>query len=147
MDYEKAYKDALNRAKHALDCHNQGMVSTDVSLITSMFPELRESEDEQIRKALIEMVHDTPNSECEQNYNVRKEDCLTWLEKQGEQKLFDYEHADIQQKDFAPKVEWKPSDAQMDSITCAVRKMKESACYDSELVSLLNDLRKLWTQR
>lgn len=38
---------------------------------------------------------------------------------------------------------WKPSDAQMESITCAVRKMKESACYDSELVSLLNDLKKL----
>ena len=33
--------------------------------------------------------------------------------------------------------------AQMASITCAVRKMKESACYDSELVSLLNDLKKL----
>lgn len=38
---------------------------------------------------------------------------------------------------------WKPSDRQMDSITCAVKKMKESACYDSELVSLLNDLKKL----
>ena len=38
---------------------------------------------------------------------------------------------------------WKPSDAQMASITCAVRKMKESACYDSELVSLYQDLKKL----
>lgn len=38
---------------------------------------------------------------------------------------------------------WKPSDAQMDSIACAVRKMKESACYDSELVSLHQDLKKL----
>ena len=42
-----------------------------------------------------------------------------------------------------PQTNWKPSDAQMDSITCAVRKMKESACYDSELVSLFNDLKKL----
>ena len=42
-----------------------------------------------------------------------------------------------------PQSHWKPSDAQMASITCAVRKMKESACYDSELVSLLNDLKKL----
>jgi len=39
--------------------------------------------------------------------------------------------------------QWKPNDAQMDSITCAVRKMKESDCYDSELVSLFNDLKKL----
>lgn len=39
--------------------------------------------------------------------------------------------------------QWKPSDWQMASITCAVRKMKESACYDSELVSLYQDLLKL----
>lgn len=42
-----------------------------------------------------------------------------------------------------PQNTWKPSDAQMASITCAVRKMKESACYDSELVSLYQDLKKL----
>ena len=41
------------------------------------------------------------------------------------------------------QTQWRPSDAQMASITCAVRKMKESACYDSELVSLLEDLKKL----
>lgn len=46
-------------------------------------------------------------------------------------------------KSLRPQPHWKPSDAQMTSITCAVRKMKESACYDSELVSLFNDLKKL----
>lgn len=29
------------------------------------------------------MIHDTPNIECEENYNVRKEDIIAWLEKQG----------------------------------------------------------------
>jgi len=42
--------------------------------------------DERIKKAVIEMIHDTPNAECEENYNVRKEDVLAWFEKQGEQK-------------------------------------------------------------
>lgn len=46
-------------------------------------------------------------------------------------------------KSLRPQNEWKPSEEQMDSIDCAVRKMKESACYDSELVSLFNDLKKL----
>ena len=46
-------------------------------------------------------------------------------------------------KSLSPQNRWEPSDGQMDSITCAVRKMKESACYDSELVSLFNDLKKL----
>lgn len=46
-------------------------------------------------------------------------------------------------KSLKARYTWKPSDEQMASITCAVRKMKESACYDSELVSLFNDLKKL----
>ena len=46
-------------------------------------------------------------------------------------------------KSIKERCTWKPSDAQMASITCAVRKMKASACYDSELVSLYQDLKKL----
>lgn len=47
MDYEYKYKEALQRAKHALDCDRNNLVSTDVSLIYSMFPELVESEDKE----------------------------------------------------------------------------------------------------
>lgn len=49
----------------------------------------------------------------------------------------------LKKRTTQPQSTWKPSDEQIASITCAVRKMKESACYDSELVSLLNDLNKL----
>jgi len=45
-----------------------------------------ESEDERIRKALIEMVHDTTGDELWVDYNVHKEEALAWLEKQGERK-------------------------------------------------------------
>ena len=105
MDYEKAYKEALNRAKHALDCHNQGMVSTDVSLITSMFPELKESEDEKIRKGLIKGLSAMRDIHHHQTFSddaININEALAWLEKQGESKPFDYESANIQQKDFAP---------------------------------------------
>lgn len=186
MDYEKAYKDALNRAKHALDCHNQGMVSTGVSLITSIFPELCELEDEKVRRAIIDIIKSQKEQQCHIDSTIYDE-MLAWLEKQGkssdqihywteeeiepiisdylrgaehyggmigrlrclkpkslekqsetytkrdvdeayiegmasakrelekqdEQKPFDYENANIQQKDFAPKVKWKPSDEQM----------------------------------
>jgi hypothetical protein len=165
MDYEILYKNALERAKKFIE--ENPLVQNLNTWIKETFPELKEPEDEKVRKALIEMVHDTPNSECEQNYNVRKEDCLTWLEKQGEsytkrdvdnayiegmasakrelekqdeQKPFDYEHANIQQKDFAPKVEWKPSDEQM----ATLYKYAEQNNYDgSILTSLYNDLNKL----
>lgn len=81
MDYEKAYKDALQAAKHALDCDKQGLVTTDRVLIERMFPELKESEDERIRKRLIEFFEDwgETKSHC-WGKSVNK--ILTWLEKQ-----------------------------------------------------------------
>lgn len=144
--------------------------------LETLIPELADSNDERIRKALIEMVHDTTGDELWVDYNVHKEDALAWLEKQksvreivercknswynegkiagmaegltndekyqqgwhdalekqGEQKPtpdtrykvsangslsivngkpFDYEHATITQKDFAPKpTEWSDED-------------------------------------
>ena len=38
-------------------------------------------------------------------FSMKVKDILSWLEKQCDQKSFDYENANIQQKDFAPKVE------------------------------------------
>ena len=55
-----------------------------------IFPELKESEDEKIRKALLEMVHDTTEHELWIGYGVHKEDALAWLEKQGEHKSIEY---------------------------------------------------------
>lgn len=78
--------------------------------------------DEITRKALINLV--------EMYYG----DCIDKTEKN---RLLNF------LKSIRPQSQWKPSDAQMASITCAVRNMKESACYDSELVSLLNDLKNL----
>ena len=57
--------------------------------LEELFPELRESEDERIRKEIL-------------NYIDKATGCkrwVDWLEKQGEQKSFDYENANIPQKD------------------------------------------------
>ena len=67
-----------------------------------------------------------------------------WYNRKGDTDTIYQQEQDIDWlKSLRPQNKWKPSDEQMDSITCAVKKMKESACYDSELVSLLNDLKKL----
>ncbi len=78
MDYEKKYNEALNKAKHALDCDKEGLVSTDRVLLESIFPELSESEDEKIRKELIDFVKSSIAGfhQCDRY--------LAWLEKQGE---------------------------------------------------------------
>ena len=83
MDYEKKYKDALQRAKHALDCDRNNLVSTDVPLIYSMFPELKESEDEEVRKALVDLVKCNERSGYTLLNNVSTSSMIAWLEKQG----------------------------------------------------------------
>ena len=75
MNYEEKYKQALEIAKHYHDRDN-------IHFLEHIFPELRESEDEKIRKALLEMVHDTTGDSLWVDYNVHKEDAIAWLEKQ-----------------------------------------------------------------
>jgi hypothetical protein len=73
----KAYDEAIKRAKEAAE---KGMVSH--NFVSDIFPELAESEDEKIRKALIEVVKES--SEILEKKN--QERMIAWLEKQGEQK-------------------------------------------------------------
>ena len=77
MDYEKAYKDALERARRCLDeKRDTCFVRPDV-----IFPELHESEDEKISREITEFIltHriDEPNDIEDTN------SWLAWLEKQS----------------------------------------------------------------
>ena len=71
------YQDKLRLAKEALDSG-----SYDKETIEYIFPELKESEDERIRKALIQHIKDKVSVIL----GWRKEELINWLEKQGEQK-------------------------------------------------------------
>lgn len=98
LEKAKAYDEALKRAREAADC---GYVSH--NFVSDIFPELKESEDERIRKLLIWQVHrnieDETNDLAQSVYDGIKghdpdleesiEDwkkCLAYLEKQKEQK-------------------------------------------------------------
>lgn len=65
------------------ELHDNSLFSNRIALET-IIPELADSNDERIRKALLEMVHDTTGDELWVDYNVHKEEALAWLEKQGE---------------------------------------------------------------
>lgn len=55
MDYEKAYKEALVKAQKELQCC--GDLDCDAARrIFRLFPELRESEDERVRKEILNVV-------------------------------------------------------------------------------------------
>ena len=79
MDYEKKYKEALGRAR-TFSQRWQGIEATDSELVLQevkeIFPELKESEDEKIRKSIIDLVEkQMPKSE-------NKKWMISWLEKQ-----------------------------------------------------------------
>lgn len=81
MDYEKAYKEALERAREFQKSKDGLCVLT----AKSIFPELEEFEDERIRKELIFYLGDMPE-DTELRNGVTNRDVLAWLEKQGEKK-------------------------------------------------------------
>ena len=76
----KAYDRAFEIAKAWRKLDNNDLSNDDLE---TLFPELRESEDERVRKELIKIVND--------HYSLFKEidraKTIAWLEKQGEQKV------------------------------------------------------------
>lgn len=83
MDYEKAYKDALERAKRLYKDAVTLQLEQDIKDYETIFPELKESEDEKIRKELLTWLQNTEGQVLPMDrYNA----ALAWLEKQGEQK-------------------------------------------------------------
>lgn len=94
MDYEQKYKNALERAKKELSvCGSQDCDAA--RQIFRLFPELAESEDERIRKELIDAIQGLWDNDALPLplTTKRKDEWLTWLEKQSEQpKEFTYTH-------------------------------------------------------
>jgi hypothetical protein len=81
-NYEQKYKEVLASVKQLADNnpHDEGIQAW----VQDNFPELRESEDERIRKELIAHFKTNSVSESWSGLNVNK--VLAWLEKQGERK-------------------------------------------------------------
>ena len=224
MDYEKKYKEALGRAKKL---YEQGTITESLSYV---FDELAESEDERIRKWLIDTIKQVPNDsiewetidksyvlawlekqkdyvspqmiadaylrgcndtekkwlekQCEQDdyddniitrddeilqaisvglTDVAKdagwsdfggipiEDIMAWLEKQGEQKPFDYENANIQQNDFAPKfklgdwIVWKDKCYKVNDNGCGYELIDTNDLSTSLEYETVDENARLWT--
>lgn len=75
MDYEKAYKEALERARKYMD---EGYTV----LMPDLFPELRESEDERISKEIIHYILYKANGVSEEQEHA----WISYLEKRKGQK-------------------------------------------------------------
>ena len=82
--YENKYKEALERAKAMIKvAANQDEA---IGFANTIFPELKESEDEKVEKAIFGMVYDSDN-ELWSSYDVTKSDVIKKNKKQGKQKF------------------------------------------------------------
>ena len=87
MDYEKKYKEALERAKEIKSKILLSHLSTESckavsEYIDTIIPELAESEDERIRKELIRVFRESGWTNLSENLTI--EEAIAYLEKQKE---------------------------------------------------------------
>lgn len=95
----KRYDEALEIAKKncvtAQDLCEGSQIGVECfkNTLESIFPELKESRDERIRKNCIHFL------ELQKQHHAATfeiEECIAWLEKQGEHKPFNYKNTNIQ---------------------------------------------------
>lgn len=116
MDYERKYKDALGWMQSLYD----GLHGATKEDAEHYFPELKEPEDERIRKGIIkylDWIKDRDGSYMPNN--IPFDDMISWLKKQGGQKPADMvvhkDYSSIDQHFF--KSAWSEGDGKMlDSI-------------------------------
>lgn len=82
MDYKEKYEQALERAKKMYSSAKGLGFNADCINLEVLFPELKEIEGEEIRKALCKMVNETASDDLWTYYDLHKEEALAWLEKQ-----------------------------------------------------------------
>lgn len=133
----KAYDEALKRAREWSETKNG--YYTPKELCEEIFPVLKESEDERIRKELIEYIKDQQSSfisppDCRDKYeeeeNNKYNSWLAWLEKQEEKHITE------------PQSRWWPSEKQMRMLHRAIE-VKAPGVVRDGLESLYNDLKNL----
>lgn len=98
-DYKKKYEDALERMKSCVKGEHPECFTYAQKAAEFIFPELKESKDEKIRKALISVL--TSDFEKDTTINdITVEEIVDWLKKQGEQKPVDKTESKFHVKDW-----------------------------------------------
>lgn len=88
MDYEKKYREAIERAKNFIENGDERERTIAESIFAGL---MEESEDERIRNFLIDFIKVCGWTEKKNQGWPLREECIAWLEKQGEQKSWSEE--------------------------------------------------------
>lgn len=83
-DYKKKYEKTEERAKNIYNSDPYNSIVR--AVCEQIFPELKESEDERIKRCIGMCLTDA-NEQRFEDFNTTLKDCLSWFEKQGEKNL------------------------------------------------------------
>lgn len=125
MDFEKRYREAMGRAKEYMQ---DGRMTPTKTFAEYIFPELKESEDEKIRKFIREQLFKIRKTIVyNSNLDVELANAIAWLEKQGKQ-----------------NTRWKPSKEQLEALEYAsdICLLHERGDYYEDVLDTLRD--DLW---
>lgn len=96
MNYEEKYKEIVGQIKKA---YLYAQTDSTKAVLEEILPELAESEDEKMRKALISIL----KSDFEKDttiYDISVGDIIAWLEKQSDKCLVNFDEAEQEKYDF-----------------------------------------------
>lgn len=101
MDYKEKYEQALERCKEEFNFNNLAYSHEEIKQkLQRVFPELKESEDERIRKELIECVKGIYKGCCTEETRKERNMYLAWLEKQDHDgKMWIYRDVYLKEKE------------------------------------------------
>lgn len=161
-NYEQKHKEDLEEAKGWLAIAKENNDKIAIQILEKFFPELKESEDERIRKDLIKYLNTDMNENPSQSDSFYNK-CIAWLEKQGEQKhgwseededavdiairiiqnkgddcagILDSDKALNWLKSFKDRYTWKPSEEQIEMLE-NIRKILHNKAIYSKSVHLM----------
>ena len=114
MDYKEKYEEAMQLAKEWYE--DKSTNQKEKVLLESMYPQLKESDDERIRKKIIELV---------KKHSVNTERCQMedWLEKQSESKWSEEDEEMVNEtiyfiNEFQKSNKCKDEEDMQNSVTC-----------------------------
>lgn len=127
MNYKEKYEQSLERARKI---HFETEFDYEKGMMEEIFPELKENEDERMRKALKQGFSYYGNSFTTFG-GIKVEDIIAWLEKQCE------------------KSSWRPSEEQYKALDYAFNSIPDTELgnyYECVLLTLIEDLHRLEKQ-
>ena len=138
MDHRKEYNEAFKRAK---ELHETGNALTKQQM-EIVFPQLAESEDERVRRTLVEYFGPAAQLDFIRGVPIQK--IRDWLEKQR-----DHFRDDAKMVESEKPKEWSERENKM--LASAISLIRDSECFDhfhditkDDIISWLKSLRPSW---